>query len=145
MFIFFYLFFFINIILIFFFFLKKKIADLLKTHVNMQKMRRTMAVGTVASLGAVPNGLPSLALITRHSLNTIKEFYDMFATVREGIVASKLVACSVFGVRESSFRSLDFETIAAPYIAKLQQPMEEEDPNAVQALASLTAALKDRN
>jgi hypothetical protein len=122
-----------------------QIGDLLAKHVNMQKLRRTMAVASVASLASQPEGLASLAYVTRHSFQTIKEYYDAFANVREGVIRSTQVTSSIFGVNPTSFRPLPFEDAIASLVMDLKAEIAKEDEKAVVALMKLTAAFKKIN
>lgn len=104
----------------------------------MQKLRRTITVVEVVSVGNLPNGLDALAFITRHSLETIKTHYDAFAQIRDGLEKSKFLTQSIFGVPDNEFRLLDFETNVKNLVEQLKSPLPILDENAIRALKELS-------
>jgi hypothetical protein len=111
----------------------------------MQKLRRTMAVASVASLASQPEGLTLLAYMTRYLFQTIKEYYDAFANVREGVIRSTQVTSSIFGMNPTSFHPLLFKDAITLLVMDLKAEIAKEDEKVVVALMKLTAAFKKTN
>jgi hypothetical protein len=101
-----------------------------------------MAVVLVASLANIDGGLAAMALITRHSLETINQHYDTFARVKEGVVASRLVGCNLWGLNPASYRSLEFEKQVEPLVEELKQGIAIESATARKALKKVWEKMK---
>lgn len=106
---------------------------------TMRKLRRSFTVGasSLIAQGTLGDALRWIALVTRHSVETIKLHYGMHTHVQETVEASKLLHFNLYGFTAEHFPALSDDVLLKPAKDRLAQPVLPPPRVAIEALSFL--------